>query len=99
MKNLKYILAVLNSTFFRFVLLNIYLEGDTFKSKNQIIKDFPIPKLNTEQQQPFIYLVNQILSAKKENPQADTKELEDKINELVYALYNLDEKEIGIIEK
>jgi len=38
-------------------------------------------------QQPFINLVNQILSAKKKNPGADTAELEREIDKLVYGLY------------
>jgi len=44
-------------------------------------------------------LVNQILSAKKENPVADTVELEREIDLLVYGLFGLMEEEIGIIEK
>jgi len=43
-ENLKYILAVLNSTLFKFTLLNIYLEGDTFQSKNKIIQNLLIIK-------------------------------------------------------
>jgi hypothetical protein len=97
-ESLKYILAILNSKLFKFSLLNIYLEGDTFKSKNQIIKDFPLPKLNGTQQQPLITLVEQILSAKKDNPQADTKAFEQQIDRLVYGLYGLTEEEIKIIE-
>jgi adenine-specific DNA-methyltransferase len=43
-------------------------------------------------------LVDQILSAKKQNPEADTSQLEREINQLVYKLYNLTEEEIKIIE-
>lgn len=44
-------------------------------------------------------LVNDILSTKKQNPSADTTELEKQIDQLVYQLYDLTEEEIGIIEK
>ncbi|HRC90185.1 MAG TPA: hypothetical protein PK910_09235 [Bacteroidales bacterium] len=43
-------------------------------------------------------LVEKILSAKKENPQADTSNLEKEIDKLVYELYDLTEEEIGIVE-
>ena len=52
-----------------------------------------------DQQQPIIDLVDQILAAKKENPQADTADLEKQIDQLVYKLYNLTPAEIETIEK
>jgi len=42
--------------------------------------------------------VSQILIAKKQDPNADTNALEREIDQLVYALYGLTEKEIQIIE-
>lgn len=52
-----------------------------------------------DQQQPIIALVDQILAAKKANPQADTTDLEKQIDQLVYILYNLTPAEIETIEK
>ena len=43
-------------------------------------------------------IVDQILTAKKANPQADTTALEKQIDTLVYQLYDLTEAEIAIIE-
>jgi len=43
-------------------------------------------------------LVDNILEAKKQNPQADTRDLEQEIDNLVYKLYGLTEEEIKIIE-
>jgi len=63
------------------------------------LKKIPIYNTSNEQQQPIITLVNQILSAKKENPTADTTELEREIDRLVYDLYSLTEEEIEIINK
>ena len=42
--------------------------------------------------------VNQILSLKKENPEADTTALEKEIDQMVYKLYGLTEEEIAIVE-
>ena len=44
-------------------------------------------------------MIKSVLSAKKENPAADTAELEREIDMLVYGLYGLTEEEIGVIEK
>jgi hypothetical protein len=39
------------------------------------------------------------LSAKHQNPNADTSQLEREIDQLVYRLYDLTEEEIKLIEK
>jgi len=94
--NLKYLLAILNSKF-AYKFLN-------FVRRSQIgfypddLKKLPIKKISLQEQQPFITLVDQILSAKKQNPQADTSELECQIDQMVYKLYGLTEEEIKIIE-
>jgi len=49
-------------------------------------------------QQPFITLVDQILSAKKKAPHADTSALERQIDVMVYKLYGLTYEEVKIIE-
>lgn len=58
----------------------------------------PVPTATKEQQQPIIALVDQILAAKKANPQADISDLEKQIDQLVYKLYNLTPDEIAVIE-
>jgi len=44
-------------------------------------------------------LTDQIITAKKSNPQADTTSLEAEIDQLVYELYGLTEEEIQIVEE
>jgi type II restriction/modification system DNA methylase subunit YeeA len=44
-------------------------------------------------------IVNQILTAKKSDPKADTTALETEIDQLVYQLYELTAEEIKIIEE
>jgi hypothetical protein len=93
-KNLKYILGILNSKFFEYVLLNIYLEGDTFKSKNQILQQFPIPNTDFKHQKQLIELVEQILSQKE----VSSINIENQIDILVYRLYDLTYSEIKVID-
>ena len=57
----------------------------------------PILSINIHRQ-PVINLVNQILDAKQENPQADTFELENEIDQLVYQLYGLTDEDFAVIE-
>jgi hypothetical protein len=42
--------------------------------------------------------VNRILARKRHNPHADTRNLERKIDKLVYRLYHLTDDEIRLIE-
>ena len=46
----------------------------------------------------IISLVEQILDSKAKDPTTDTKELESKIDSLVYTLYNLTNDEITTID-
>lgn len=56
------------------------------------------PYISKSNQQPFITLVDHILSAKQKDPSADTSALEKQINNLAYILYNLTPEEIAIVE-
>ncbi|MFC1613457.1 Eco57I restriction-modification methylase domain-containing protein [Patescibacteria group bacterium] len=98
--NLKYILAILNS---KFALDWFYKNGKKRGAGVDIgvekLRLFPIKISNKEQQKPFINLVDQILKKKKDNPQADTGDLEKRIDEMVYELYGLTEEEIKVVEK
>ena len=98
-ENLKYILAILNSKLFEYALLKIYLEGDTFKSKNAIIQNFPIPKVNEDREKPLVDIVDEIVNIKGGNPFADTSSLEKRVNILVYHLYGLTYDEVLIVDQ
>ena len=70
-----------------------YGERVTLEYKNafpqilvQDIKDLPLPKVSDEQLVFIVKRVDKILAAKKEYPQADTKELEKEIDKFVYEL-------------
>jgi type I restriction-modification system DNA methylase subunit len=97
-EKLKYILAILNSKLFEYALLNIYLEGDTFKSKNAIIQNFPIPKIDEDREKPLIDIVDEMVNIKSGNPLADISYLEKRANILVYHLYGLTYDEVLIVD-
>ena len=97
----KYVLACLNSRIAQFYYETKFrTETDLFpKIRIAQAKLIPVPSATKEQQQPIIDLVNKILTTKKANPQADTSDLENQIDQLVYKLYNLTPAEIATIEK
>ena len=101
--DLKYALAVLNSKlisfWYKIYFRSLALAGGYLRVGNSEIKVIPIPDSTLEQQTPIIELVNQILDAKRTNPNADTSNLENKIDKLVYELYNLTSEEVCIVEK
>ena len=62
------------------------------------VSKIPIIDADGETKQKISNLADQILSMKKQNPEADTTELEAEIDRLVYELYGLSEEEIGVVE-
>ena len=59
----------------------------------------PIHEIGFVEQRPFIHLYAEIQAAKRADPAADTRELEWRLDELVYALYGLTEAESTAIER
>jgi len=99
----KYILGFLCSNFtFYFILKNADKTGAGDVMLNiQSFEKIPIPPISATNQ-PIVSqiesFVDQILAAKKENPQAYTSAWERQIDGLVYELYGLTAEEIRIIE-
>jgi hypothetical protein len=98
--SLGYLLALLNCQLYNFLYDNISKEkGRAFAQvKPQNIKQLPIKVISTDEQKPFIKIVDKIIEAKEQNPSAETKDLENQIDQLVYQLYDLTEEEIAIVE-
>ena len=96
----KYVLACLNSS-----LLQFYYQVQ-FKAETELFpkiriaqaKLLPIPYANDKDQLFIISLIDKILAKKKQNPQADTSDLEKQIDILVYLLYKLTYDEVRIID-
>ncbi len=92
----EFILGLLNSK-----LLNWYFKALSTNSNVNCyeVNNLPIPLIpNIEGQTPIIKLVDRVLAAKRENPQADTTTLEWEIDQMVYELYGLTDEEIAVVE-
>ncbi|EAK7125369.1 class I SAM-dependent DNA methyltransferase [Campylobacter coli] len=100
--NLKYLTGVLNSKLIAFWLKHKgKIQGNLFKIDKEPLLNIPVVNINSKNEKlanKLISLVDEILKAKEQDKNANTQELENKINSLVYKLYNLTEDEIKIIE-
>ncbi|MDP3928271.1 MAG: Eco57I restriction-modification methylase domain-containing protein, partial [Bacteroidota bacterium] len=92
--------AFLNSKLFKYCFQDNFPEllGGTRELRKVFFDKIPVKQINREQEKPFVKLVSTILSIKKQNPSADTTDLENQIDQLVYQLYDLTQEEIKIIE-
>lgn len=104
-ENLKYLLGLLSSNLITYYYKNFSqgckLGTKGYQYNKHALENLPIPKINSKNQNivdELINLVDEILKAKEQDKNANTQELENKINSLVYKLYNLTEDEIKIIE-
>jgi hypothetical protein len=100
---IRYICAYLNSKLSVYQLLSDSPKtgtGDVIISV-QALEPHRVPPITSENQSlvaEIERLVNEILEQKRGNPHADTRDLERKIDELVYRLYDLTPDEIRLIE-
>ena len=95
-----YLLAVLNSTLmdWYFQQIGVERDGGYYEYKPMFIRRLPIPKISADEQRPYIELVDRILQAKAADPDADTSDLEESIDWLVYELYDLTDEETAVVE-
>ncbi len=100
-KSLKYLVAFFNSKLFRTVFKDNFpaLGAEGREVRKVFFDKIPVLKIPEKEQQPFITMVDQILSAKRANPQADTSTLETTIDKLVYEVYGLTAAEIALVEE
>jgi adenine-specific DNA-methyltransferase len=97
--SLKYLLALLNSRVSDFYFSNktARIAGGRMRYTKQYVEQVPIPAISIKHQEPFIRFANEILSIKQTNPYADTTALENRIDELVFKLYDLTYEEVKVI--
>ncbi|ECK2777735.1 class I SAM-dependent DNA methyltransferase [Campylobacter coli] len=100
--NVKYLTAILNSKLVAFWLKHKgKMQGNNYQIDKEPLLNIPIVDTNSKNKKladELINLVDEILKAKEQDKNANTQELENKINSIVYKLYNLTEEEIKIIE-
>ena len=104
-KNLIYLLGILNSMFFLFAFKNYYAGGHLgskgVRFKSEFMKSYPIPPITKANQNLVAEIenkVDEIIAAKAANSDANTADLENEIDKLVYDLYDLTDDEIAIVE-
>ncbi|MCZ8098850.1 MAG: Eco57I restriction-modification methylase domain-containing protein, partial [Burkholderiales bacterium] len=90
------LLAILNSSIMWWFIQQIASskQGGFFEFKPMYVSQIPVVDIDNPKKQAIEYLVKQCLEAKGK----EVKELETKINQIVYELYGLSEEEIRIIE-
>ena len=100
-QSIKYLCAVLNSSLATWFMKNTALNSGMGVTRwiGFTVETIPIPKITAAKQRPFVRLVDQILKAKNDDPDADTTHLEWEIDRLVYDLYGLTEEEDTAIER
>ncbi|WP_440998517.1 type IIG restriction enzyme/methyltransferase [Fodinibius sp. SL11] len=101
--NNRYVLGILNSK----LVFNYYKrvssvlgdpdKGGRMRWFRQHVSGIPIADTDYEVKEKIESNVDQILTAKKNN--ADTSELDEEIDQLVYELYGLTDEEIAIVEE
>ena len=98
--DLEYLICFLNSSLFKYCFAHNFseIQGNTRVLSKITFEQIPVKIPNKTDQQPFIDKVNEILTLKKANPQADTLVLEAAIDTMVYELYGLNDDEIKIVE-
>jgi type II restriction/modification system DNA methylase subunit YeeA len=99
-EKLKYLLAILNSRLseWYFNQISTTTGMGTNRWKKYKIEMLPIKEPTETEELLLEKIVNQILTAKKSDPKADTTALEQEIDQFVYQLYGLTEEEIQIVE-
>lgn len=91
--NPRYALALLNSS-----LLNYIFKLQSTNSNVNGYEVDNLPLIIADNQVPYIEIVNEILEIKKSDIQINTKELENRIDYLVYKLYDLTYDEVLIVD-
>lgn len=108
LNQLKLLLAILNSNLASFYIKEKYPSYSYNKGINftkDMINTFPLPKLTEQQRENLVSMIDKILfNARNNHYLGDSDKLdkinkyEGSINQEIYKLYNLTEKEIKIIE-
>ena len=99
-QSIKFLCAILNSNLINWFMRNTAVTSGMGVTRwfSISVETIPIPKIPAAEQRPFIRLVDSILSAKADDPAADTGEQEAEVDRLVYELYGLTEEEISTVE-
>lgn len=87
----KWLIGLLNSSpvWWFYNQISNKIRGGFVRFIAQYVEQIPIPAATEEQQSEIESLVDQILDAKRANPEADISDLETKVDEMVTELYGV----------
>ncbi|MDD2284433.1 MAG: Eco57I restriction-modification methylase domain-containing protein [Paludibacter sp.] len=96
--NLKYLTGLLNSRLISFWLKNKgKMQGDNYQLDKEPLLQVPIRIGSESQVKLVIELVEQIISSKQIDTNADTYNIEKEIDKIVYDIYELTKEEVRIV--
>ena len=95
--NLKYVLGIINSKLASYYMYNFIFNRAVRTVDFGYVSKLPIKVVPHSKQQKVIDLVDKLL--KEDTDSSNAKDLRDKIDEEVYAIYGIKPKEIDMIER
>jgi len=97
----KFVLALLNSRLINWFYTNQFTNESklTVNLSKEYLSQIPIKKCDNQIQEPIVKIVEQILEIKREDVNSNVEKLKNKIDQLVYQLYELRKEEIKIVEQ
>lgn len=101
--SLEYLLGLLHSKLCTFAFKEFYAGGGLgesgYRYKKAFLEKLPIPKITQSQEAEFSKIVNAIIECKKSNAEqnATLKDLESRLDSMVFSLYGLNDEEIKLI--
>jgi len=97
---LEYILSLLNSKLidWYYKKISVQLGEKAVRMFSIYVEKIPMPQISFNDQKIFSKLTERILKAKTADPTADTTALENRIDELVYKLYDFTYDEVKVID-
>ncbi|MBN2357108.1 hypothetical protein JXO59_13405 [candidate division KSB1 bacterium] len=108
--SIKYLLGLVNSRFLSYIYKALYagmhMGGGYLRYRSRFLENLPVPeKMYSDDMENIDMLVDKILAITKDddslqNPakQAQVREYEKQIDQMVYDLYDLTEEEIKVVE-
>ncbi len=98
-ENLLFLLGYLNSKIATYLFSQIGSTSGVGTTRWQAftMERLLIPRITSDIQSKVAKLAEHILTAKKDNPNASTLELETELDEIVYHLYGLNDEEIEVV--
>lgn len=96
--NSSLLLSILNSRLanWYYRTISVQLGDKAVRMFTIYVEQIPIPELTEKTQQPFVLLIDQILTRKEQGK--DTTALEKEIDIMVYKLYDLSYEEVKIVD-